>query len=112
MRKPLQLLTLSAVIAVATGCSIQPHRGGGHGGHGGAEHPKAPRAVQRCDSAGAQWAVGKTNTEHNVAEARKRSGAYMARVLRPGQPTTRELNPERLNLEVDATGRILSARCG
>lgn len=113
MRQPLQLLALSAVIAVATGCSIQPHRGGAGGAYGnGSQHPKAPRPVQRCDAAGAQWAVGKTNTEHNVAEARKRSGAYMARVLRPGQPTTRDLNPERLNLEVDATGRILSARCG
>ena len=56
--------------------------------------------------------VGKTNTEHNVNEARKRSGAYMARVLRPGQVTTREFNAERLNLEVDATGRIIAARCG
>jgi hypothetical protein len=36
----------------------------------------------------------------------------MARVLRPGQPTTREFNAERLNLEVDTTGRIVAARCG
>lgn len=74
--------------------------------------PAAPRAQQRCDTNGAQWAVGKTNTEHNVNEARKRAGAYMARVLRPGQVTTREFNAERLNLEVDATGRIIAARCG
>ena len=74
--------------------------------------PQAPRPLQRCDTNGAQWAVGKTNTEHNVNEARKRAGAYMVRVLRPGQVTTREFNAERLNLEVDATGRIIAARCG
>ncbi len=44
--------------------------------------------MQRCDTNGAQWAVGKTNTEHNVNEARKRAAAYMVRVLRPGQVTT------------------------
>lgn len=72
----------------------------------------AARPTQNCNTQNAQWAVGKTNTEHNINEARKRAGAYMARVLRPGQPITREFNAERLNLEVDATGRIIAARCG
>jgi hypothetical protein len=35
----------------------------------------------------------------------------MVRVLRPGQAVTMEFNAERLNLEVDATGRIVAARC-
>lgn len=74
--------------------------------------PMAQRALQRCDASAAQWAVGKTNTERNVSTAREKSGAYMVRVLNVGQPTTREFNAERLNLEVDATGRVVSARCG
>ena len=73
---------------------------------------QAPRTVQNCNPDKAQWAVGKTNTEHNVSEARKQAGAYMVRVLRPGQAVTMEFNAERLNLEVDATGRIVAARCG
>lgn len=72
----------------------------------------APRPLQRCDSSAAQWAVGKTNTQKNIEDARQRSGSRMARVLRPGQPTTRDINPERLNLELDSTGRITAARCG
>jgi len=108
MRFSLPTLTLTAVAALATGCSMLPHTPS----DASAGANPAPRAVQRCDQAGAQWAVGKTNTEHNVNEARKRAGAYMARVLRPGQVTTREFNAERLNLEVDVTGRILAARCG
>jgi hypothetical protein len=36
----------------------------------------------------------------------------MVRILRPGQMVTKEFDPERLNLEVDAAGRIIAARCG
>lgn len=108
MRTTLQMLSVAAAAVVLTACSSTPI--------GPSKSPsadkQAPRALQRCDQAGAQWAVGKTNTEHNINEARQRAGAYMARVLRPGQPTTREFNAERLNLEVDATGRIIAARCG
>ncbi|MBF6630360.1 MAG: hypothetical protein ITG01_04320 [Comamonas sp.] len=112
MRSSVHLLSLCAAAVLATGCSVMsPHSGQGSSTSAGSKSP-APRAEQRCNQTGAQWAVGKSNTENNVAEARKRSGAYMARVLRPGQPTTREFNAERLNLEVDTTGRIVAARCG
>ncbi len=32
--------------------------------------------------------------------------------LRPGQIITKEFNAQRLNLEVDANGRIVAVRCG
>ena len=105
MRLSLEILTLTTTAVVLTGCAVTSPAG--------SEAPGTePRTLQRCNQTGAQWAVGKTNTEHNVNEARKRAGAYMVRVLRHGQPTTREFNAERLNLEVDATGRITAARCG
>lgn len=108
MRLSLPMLSVAATAVLLTACSSVPY--------GPSKSHKAdnqsPRAMQRCDTTRAQWAVGKTNTEHNINEARQRAGAYMARVLRPGQPTTREFNAERLNLEVDATGRIVAARCG
>lgn len=100
-------MAVCAMALLATGCSVLSS-----GSSAGGPNSPAPRAEQRCNPAGAQWAVGKSNTESNVNEARKRSGAYMARVLRPGQPTTREFNAERLNLEVDATGRVVAVRCG
>ena len=118
------LLISVTTAALVAGCAIPspqpghrppPQASGPHGpGPGAPGHPgaAAPRPPQHCDPRAAQWAVGKTNTEHTIAEARKRSGAYIARVLRPGQPTTREFNAERLNLEVDASGRIVAARCG
>ena len=67
---------------------------------------------QLCNAAPARWAVGKTNTGQHIEEARRRSGALMARVLRPEQKISGEANPERLNLHLDATGRIASVTCG
>jgi hypothetical protein len=73
----------------------------------------APAPQQRCDAAAAQWAVGKTNTSQHVDEARRRSGALMARVQRADAPSPNQtVDVERLNLKVDATGRIIAATCG
>lgn len=95
------------LVAALAGCAGM---GSGGPGHGNPATPAQP--LQRCDAAAAQWAVGKTNTVQHVEEARRRSGALMARVLRPGQATTLEFNAERLNLLVDATGRFTTASCG
>ena len=56
--------------------------------------------------------MGQNSTASVVELARVRSGAQMARVLRPGQVITKEFNAQRLNLEVDANGRIVAVRCG
>ena len=107
MHPSLHWIGMASMALAVSGCSSLPF---GWGDSSTATPP--PRPVERCDAQAAQWAVGKTNTEQHVSEARRRAGAYMARVLRPGQITTREFNAERLNLEVDATGRIIAARCG
>ena len=65
-----------------------------------------------CNAQGAQAAVGKNATAKVVEDARVRSGARLARVLRPGQMITKEFDGQRLNLEVDAGGKIIAVRCG
>lgn len=72
----------------------------------------APALGGLCHAPAAQQAVGQTSSASVVESARLRSGAQMARVLRPGQAITKEFDPQRLNLDVDANGRILSVRCG
>ena len=99
--------TILPVTAVLAGCA-----GTGVSRPAGGATAAPPAAEQRCDSTGAQWAVGKTNTVKHVEEARRHAGALMARVLRPGQPATMDYNFERLNLQVDASGRIIAATCG
>lgn len=66
----------------------------------------------RCDAGPAQSAIGQKSTARNVETARVAAGARMARTLRPGQMVTKEYDAERLNLDVDASGRIVAARCG
>lgn len=71
----------------------------------------APRGGT-CDAKPAQSAVGQNSTAKVVEAARVRSGAMIARILRPGQMVTKEFDAQRLNLEVDANGRIVAVRCG
>ena len=109
----------AALAAVAlTACS----------GYGTAQAPVAPAPLAQsreaqppqvgsegsalCNAQAAQFAVGQNSTATVMESARARSGAQMARVLRPGQMITKEFDAQRLNLQVDANGRILAATCG
>ncbi len=104
---PARLLAAVALAALA-GCS-----GYGQAPTGSAATEAAPPpAAAQCNAQAAQFAVGQNSTASVMESARARSGAHMARILRPGQVTTMEFNAQRLNLEVDAGGRIVAARCG
>lgn len=72
----------------------------------------APVPAGECNAAPAQFAVGQAVSAQLENEARIRSGSQTVRVLRPGQMVTMEFNGKRLNLDVDASGRILRVRCG
>lgn len=74
--------------------------------------PRAQAPEGLCNAQPAQAAVGQSSTASVVESARARSGARMVRILRPGQMVTKEFDTQRLNLEVDANGRILAVRCG
>ena len=94
----------TALIAtlLAAGCAAPPSATGPTG---------APRG-DLCNAQPAQTFVGQNSTAKVVEAARVKSGALMARILRPGQMVTKEFNAQRLNLEVDANGRIVAVRCG
>ena len=65
-----------------------------------------------CEAEPAQFAVGRNADAALENEARMRSGAKTARVLKPNQPVTLEFNAERLNLAVDQNGRVTRVTCG
>jgi len=118
-----RFLTILAIAALVAGCGSRapaPHRPQPQ-----QQQPQKPPRPQTpadnanrgprggvCDAQPAQWAVGKKATEAVVEQARVRAGARMARVLHPNQPTTLELNAERLNVRVDGKGTIVGADCG
>ena len=66
----------------------------------------------RCRAAGAEAQLGETLDDRVLDEARWASGAMRTRVIKPGQAVTMDADPQRLNIEVDETGRIRRLRCG
>lgn len=72
----------------------------------------APVPQPECSAAGARFATGQTLSPQLEAAARTRANAAVSRVLKPGQAVTLEFNAARLNLEVDARGRVTAVRCG
>jgi len=107
MRSTFTLLSLAALTLVA-GCTTGPLDSSPPPAIGANTGPVGGT----CDAQGAKGVVGQNSKAKVVEDARVRSGALMARVLRPGQMVTKEFDAQRLNLDVDGTGRILAARCG
>lgn len=74
--------------------------------------PDAPVAHARCDAAAAQRHVGHPATPEMVEAARRDAGAERVRTIKPGQMVTMEYLAGRLNLYLDASGRIERIACG
>lgn len=74
--------------------------------------PPPPVMAGECDASKAQYAVGRPFSDALLEEARTRTGAKTARLLRPGQAITMEYSFQRLNLELDANGQVTRVRCG
>ena len=71
-----------------------------------------PSAAGGCDASKAQFAVGHEPGLAMQDQARTRSGAQIVRTLRLGQAITMEYNAARLNLNLDASGKIVRVACG
>ena len=77
-----------------------------------ASAPASETPTAACDAAKAQSAVGQSYSDAIATEAKTAAGATIVRRLMPGQAVTMEFNGQRLNLETDASGRIVAVRCG
>lgn len=94
------------IVLMAGGCHETLDR------QGPRPEPAPPPPPSECDASGASWAEGEHATDQVVERARLASGAQSVRVIGPGQDYTMEFDPDRLNLEVDESDRILEVRCG
>ena len=102
MEQPKRLLaTLLLPLLLALGaCAAAP----------AAQAPPDPPGS--CDASKAQFSVGHDPGLAMQDQARERSGARIVRTIRPGQLITMEYSDARLNLELDASGKIARVRCG
>ncbi|MBY5460676.1 hypothetical protein ELH21_27680 (plasmid) [Rhizobium leguminosarum] len=65
----------------------------------------------RCDAVAAQTLIGRPKPTDE--EARRITGAIIARQIAPGQPVTHDYRADRVTLETDsASGRVVRASCG
>jgi hypothetical protein len=66
----------------------------------------------RCDAKAAEFAIGKQASPQLLEQARARSGAQNARILKPNDMVTLEYRSDRLNLNTDAQLVINRVNCG
>ena len=73
------------------------------------ERPSDP--ARGCDAAKVQDLVG-ASAAAIQAQAQKRAGAQQVRMYETGSPVTMDYRHDRLNIEVDASGRVVKFTCG
>jgi hypothetical protein len=74
--------------------------------------PPVADAPTYCDAGKASSVVGQLPTPETQERARTHAGAEVVRALRHDQPVTEEFRANRLNLMLNAKGRIASVHCG
>jgi len=95
---------LAAVVLV--GCSS------GGSGSKTSEPVVSANPDSRCEASSAEFAVGKAASADLLEQARKASGAQLARILKPTDAITLEYRSERLNLHADDKGVVSRVNCG
>jgi len=100
-------IILSASISVLAACASQPTAAGDD-----ANATPPAGVAQSCNADAARGAIGKAATPEVVEQARRESGAAIARVLKPGQVVTMEYRGDRLNVDVDDGNVVTNVRCG
>lgn len=78
----------------------------------GFAQPAAAPAQQPCTVAEAQPVVGQPFSPALAEQARRAARAREVRKIEPGGAYTMELDPDRLNIEVDRAGVVTGLRCG
>lgn len=102
---PWKLVSLNILLAATflSGCSSTSES---------TPDPAAEAGHTRCDAKAAEFAVGKQASPQLLEQARTRSGAQNARILKPNDMITLEYRSDRLNLNTDAKLVVNRVNCG
>jgi hypothetical protein len=95
------LAVLALFAAALTGCNSTP-----------TPDKSTPTPTGQCNAAAVQDLIGKQANPEMLDQARRESGASIARILRPGDIVTLEYNDQRLTLSTDDALVIKRLNCG
>jgi Peptidase inhibitor I78 family len=119
---PISLFALLSVAACTpvTSSDTPPGVVEGHAGDDTTGEPPHPEQIRvapglednPCRAEAAQRFVGQQSDRATVQAAVAASGAKSARVIEPGMMVTMDYRGDRLNIRVDANGRIVALTCG
>ena len=105
MKRPFLFTIVSiALLATSTACTPMPP-------NAKPSKPFPPRLAQ-CQADPGQQYIGQTASDEVVAQAKAATGANSVRVLKPGMAATMDFRDDRLNLNLDEHGVIVSVSCG
>jgi hypothetical protein len=93
-------ITLMLYGAILVGCQSSP------------SEPDQGSVAGQCDASAVQKLVGEQASPLLLEQARRESGAAIARILRPGDIVTLEYNAQRLSLQTDEALNIHRISCG
>ena len=65
-----------------------------------------------CDASKVQWAIGMAGDQATMGRIWRESGAGLFRPLIAGQTPQQDHKPDRVNIHLDASNRIVSIDCG
>jgi hypothetical protein len=71
-----------------------------------------PPAMEGCDVSDVKELVGRIQDETLTKRAQDMTGAMIVRTVRPGEAVTMDYRADRLTLEIDSAGKVVTARCG
>ena len=74
--------------------------------------PTRENANYTCNAAKVQSMIGRTATAELGTEAVRLAGARSMRRIQPDSVYTMDYRPDRLNIHVDARGRVTKINCG
>ncbi|MBM3552645.1 MAG: hypothetical protein FJX45_12980 [Alphaproteobacteria bacterium] len=104
-----------AVLGTAVSKAQRGTPGASEGSEGVVANPNenvSPLPADDCNAEAGQYAVGMRATPALLDELKAKTRATVVRVLREGQPVTREYRFGRLNVIVDRSQRIVRIYCG
>lgn len=92
---------VTALAMTTVACATVPPEEGSGSGNG-----------RRCNAEALASLVSRAGTAELGAEAQRRSNARALRWIRPGDAVTMDYREDRLNIELDAEGKVTRLNCG